>query len=603
MLKYLRMGSKRTKTVWWVLVVVTVFTFLGGFIFLFGSGLDSSNQARMSGALGTVNGEQITHTEYQSAIAEQQMAYRQRFNAEPTEQEAPMVAAQAWRGLVNQHLLTEKANKLGLKASDREVVLTLQAAPPNALVSLPEFQTNGQFDPNKYGAALRNPSLNWAPFEEMVRRQLPVRKVQERMIAAIKLSQPELQEAYHQRFDKTALTLVSVPPLTEAPVKPATDADMDRVYQENIGLFCAPERTQLEILAMPKRYSEEETRVAREQAQSLTDRARRGEDFAQLAKDYSEGPGADQGGELQRVFQPSEFGPELAPRLAGMAKGDVTEPIAEPGRFLVVKCLDRVPDPSSPTPGLKLAQIMITVRAGEQSVRDQLDEMRKLRDRARKVGLAKAATEKSTTTTKTPFFPFGGTPPQLYQAPEVADWGFSAKVGELSSIITTPDGYLLAQVAEHRSAGPAPKADVVEQLRQLAEAKARTEASRPRADQIAKAVTAGATLEAAAQAAGLTATSITGMARTQPDPRMAASPEAVGAAFGAPIGKVVGPLETQMGWLLFRVDSRVEADSVAFEQLKGQVTTEILQRKQNEFMQSWLATLWRGARIKDLRTP
>src|SRR5688572_24959763 len=136
MLKYLRMGNKRTKAIWWALVVVTVFTFVGGFIFLFGSGLDAGYQTQVSGALGSVNGSHITREDYANAVAEQRQAYQQRFNAPPGDQEARMIEAQAWRGLVNQRVLDEKARKLKLLPTDREVVLILQAAPPNVLTSM-----------------------------------------------------------------------------------------------------------------------------------------------------------------------------------------------------------------------------------------------------------------------------------------------------------------------------------------------------------------------------------------------------------------------------------------------------------------------------------
>jgi len=603
MLKYLRMGNKRIKLIWWALVVVVVLTFVGGFIFLFGSGFDTGYQAQVSGALGTVNGEPISRVDLQNAVAEQRAMYRQRFKTDPGGQEGRLIEAQAWRGLVTQRLIAQQAKKLGLKAHDREVLITLQASPPQALLSLPDFQTNGQFDPNKYAAAIRNPNINWAPFEEMVRDQLPVRKLQERMVASIKLSQPELEQAYRRRFERVGLTVVTVPAVFDTQMAAPGDADLDRAYARYKGRFGGPARASLEVLAMPKQFSEDELRAAREQAQNLAHRARNGEDFAQLARDYSEGPGAEQGGEINRVFQPSEFGPELAPKMTGMNKGDVSDPIAQPGGFLVLKVLDRIPDPMSPTPSMRVAQILIMIRPGDEALRQQFETMRKVRDRAKSAGLAKAATEKGLATTKTSFFPFGSTPPQLNEAPNLADWAFNAKKGEVSPIVEGSDAFFLAQVAETREAGASPRADVVEQLRAIAESETRVLAARPRVDQLMQAVAQGKSLEDAARSVGLTAASVPPMSREQPDPRLAASPEAVGAAFSAAAGRILGPIQTPGAWVVMRVDVKVPADTASFEQLKGQITSDILQRRQNDFLQAWTTEVRRGAKVQDLRTP
>lgn len=602
MLKYLRLGNKRVKLIWWILVVVTVITFVGGFIFLFGSGFDTGGPVQSAGTLGSVNGEPIGRVEFQNAVTEQRSLYQQRFKTDPGEQEVRMLEAQAWRSLVTERLLAQQARKLGLKPTNREVVITLQSSPPQSLMGLQDFQTNGQFDPNKYAAALRNPNVNWAPFEQLVREQLPVRKLQERLVTSLKLSQPELEAAYRRRFERIALTIVTVPAAFDSQVAAPGEADVDRTYEKYKGRFSAPARVNLEVLTVPKQFGEEDIRVARQQAEDLVRRVRQGEDFAQLARENSEGPGAQQGGEVNRVFQPTEFGPELGPRMAAMKKGDVSDPIQQPGAFMIVKLVDQIPDPMSPVPSLRIAQIVIKVRASEESLRQQYEMLRKLRDRARSTGLAKAATEKGLTTARTSFFPFGNTPPQLFDAPSLGDWAFGAKKNDVSPIVEGGEAFFLAQLAEVRDPGPAPKADVMDQLKALAAGDARVALARPRAQQIAQAVSQGQSLEQAAGAAGLTPAKVASMSREAIDQRLAMSPEAAGGAFATPVGRVLGPVESPGGWIFLRVDAKLPPDSTSFETIKGQITSDILQRRQNEFLQAWITDQRRGAKIQDLRS-
>ncbi len=118
-----------------------------------------------------------------------------------------------------------------------------------------------------------------------------------------------------------------------------------------------------------------------------------------------------------------------------------------------------------------------------------------------------------------------------------------------------------------------------------------------------QAVAQGKSLEEAGAAAGLTAVKVGAMSRESPDPRLGAAPEAVGRAFGTPVGQVAGPIQVPGGWMILRVDSRAPADTTAYDKLKGQITSDILQRRQNEFLQAWVASQRQGAKIQDLRTP
>jgi parvulin-like peptidyl-prolyl isomerase len=602
MLSFLRGGGKRTKTIWWVLVFVTVVTFLGGFVFLLGAGMDSVNRARMTGAVGTINNETISRTEYQVAVGEQRDAWRRQNGSDPGARDLRTVELQAWRSLVIQRLLAVQARKLGLKPYDHEVVVALRTSPPPQVMESPAFKTDGKFDYSKYQAVLADPGNagEVARLEEETRRTLPMRKLQERLLSSVKLAEPEVLQIYHQRYDRVSATLVLVSPAEgQAPIP--TDADIQRLYEKYKSRFTFGPRTQVEVLRVPKDFGDEEVRSARELATSLVRRIRNGESFAAMARDYSEGPAAERGGEIDRVFAPPDLGAELGPKIAALDTGAVTDPIQDGGGFRIFKLLQKTADPQTGAPGVRMAQILVEVKPNETRLSEQYQSLVKVRNQAAKIGLGQAAAIKAMPTATTGYFDANNAPPELFGAPEAADWALGAKQGAVSPVFQGNDEFVTVQVSQQRAAGPAPREEINEQLRRLAEIDARVEKNKPQADAIAKALAEGKTLEQAASVAGLAASKIDGMTRIQPDPRLAGAPEVVGALFAARPGQVVGPIRLLNGWYFARADGNLPADPALFQQIKGQLTNELLQQRQRAFLNNYLNQIRAQAKVRDLR--
>jgi peptidyl-prolyl cis-trans isomerase D len=602
MLGYLRSGNRRKKLIWWSLIVITTFTFVIGFNFIGGMG-DPGTQARMAGDIGRVNGSGISQADWQTALEEQRISYRQRFGASPADQDLRAVERDAWRALLNERLFAEEAKRAGLQATDGEVLVGMRTNPPTMLLMQPAFQTEGQFDANKYLSALSNPQMGnlWAPFEDMLRESLPVKKLQERLLASIKLTDPELKQAFRDRYERTSATLLLVPP-ADTGRSPGTEEELRKTYELYKTRMASGARTQLEVLAIPIVYADD----AMDMGRSLYERAQRGEDFGQLARDYSEGPNAERGGVIDRWLSPEELGSMVAAAVRAKRPGELIEPMREGSRVMLFKIMDPAQDTSAnrtpPSPGaVKLSQIIVRVRPSGESLTKQRREVQAIASRAKSVGLSKAATEKGQSTFKTSFYDLTNGPSQLIGVPDVADWGLSAKQDEVSQVFEGGDAFVVAQVALQHAAGVPTREEVGDQLRMIADAEARVEMAKARADSVVAAIKAGATLEAAGNSVRLAPMPIM-LTRQQPDPRLSGGPEMIGMLLGAPTGKVVGPVRTSQGWMFARKDAVFSpADSLLNDQLKGQLTTEILSQRQRRFFDGYVEKLRSKAQITDLR--
>ncbi|WP_075720705.1 peptidylprolyl isomerase [Roseburia sp. 499] len=70
-------------------------------------------------------------------------------------------------------------------------------------------------------------------------------------------------------------------------------------------------------------------------------------------------------------------------------------------------------------------------------------------------------------------------------------------------------------------------------------------------------------------------------------------PEFEKAAFEGEIGKVIGPVQTQFGYHLIRVEDKKEGSVIPFEQVKDQIHQQLIQNKQKEVY---------DAKVKELET-
>ena len=72
--------------------------------------------------------------------------------------------------------------------------------------------------------------------------------------------------------------------------------------------------------------NQEETVALLRKAEEIVLRLKKGEDFGKMAREFSQGPGAEEGGDLG-FFKTAQLDPDLLEVLKGMSTGDVTRPV------------------------------------------------------------------------------------------------------------------------------------------------------------------------------------------------------------------------------------------------------------------------------------
>lgn len=136
-------------------------------------------------------------------------------------------------------------------------------------------------------------------------------------------------------------------PITPGPPidVPLTRAEVEQYHRDHIDKYSAPELvTARHILIAPADASPEADRAARARAEDVLRRARAGEDFAKLARQYSDDPATkDKGGELG-TFGRGTMLDAFERAVFALSPGDYApEPVRTTLGWHVIYCMDHVP--------------------------------------------------------------------------------------------------------------------------------------------------------------------------------------------------------------------------------------------------------------------
>jgi peptidyl-prolyl cis-trans isomerase D len=178
---------KNMKWLMWITVALVTVTFLF-------FGIYPSNVG--GGTVAKVGDDVITKDEFNQAYRNIYELYRGLLKDQVNESVSKELKVQALRDLISNKLLSQEANRLGLKVTDEE----LQAA----IVRVPAFAVDGKFDKRRYERALNVISMTPAVFEASERENLLRQKLIQLIRDSVVVPESELEAAFKRRNPKAA---------------------------------------------------------------------------------------------------------------------------------------------------------------------------------------------------------------------------------------------------------------------------------------------------------------------------------------------------------------------------------------------------------------
>jgi peptidyl-prolyl cis-trans isomerase D len=591
------------KYIFWGLAV----TFIGGFVFYESSGLFGRDTGPTIGTtVVKVDGQDVPYGAYQRAIEAAVQAEEQQQGRSLTLDERARIETKTYDEIVTEILLEHEYKKRGISVTKEEIVEYAKFSPPPQYAQLPELQTNGQFDFEKYQRFLRNPQARQQgllqQLENYYRTTIPKQKLFEQVAAGAFVSDARLWQIYQDSHDSAQVSYIAMRPAA-VNTNEITEAEARKYYEAHKSEFDRPARAAVSVISIPLSVTATDSAATRDSLLKLRAQIVAAADqkavFADLAtRTSNDTTSAVRGGELGKSTA-SEFVPQFTAAAKALSVGEISAPVKTDFGWHLIRLDAKAGD------SLSLRHILLTVTMNEAAATraakraDSLSTLAgsaetaaKFDDAAKRLSLP---VMRATTVEGEPLTIAGR------YVPNVSAWAFSGnRAGESSEMFDDATGYYVARLDTIQAAGVATFAEArAEIAERLATERVMDEFMTMGRNMTTSAATNG--FERAAELRALKLEKSGMFSRTMQTEGLGGFNEAVGASFSLPIGATSQPIRTREGVFVVRVDRRIASDSTDFAKQKDQQRGQVLRGMREQMVRDYLEGLRKSASVVDSR--
>ncbi len=521
--------------------------------------------------------------------------------------------------LVFQKEIEFEAKNLGIAVSDQERADRIKQYVPAA------FNGDTFVGMDAYAREVQTRFQLTVPvFEDLVKQGLVEEKFRKLITDGISASPAELQDEFKSQNEKIKLDYVLVKPEDlESKITPAesdikayyeqnkakfqipekrvvryalldltqlrqntvvTDDDLKMAYQQNIQQFQVPNRVHAEHILLLTTGGKTDAEVAetKKKAEDILAQAKKkGANFEDLAKKYSEDPGSKaKGGDLGWVL-PGQMVPEFEKATFSLKVGEISDLIKTQYGFHIIKVLeketahtktfDEVKDQLRPTLLLNKVDQEASKTADHMSADIRQSNKTTLDQLAQKYHLTIAETH-----------PVGPGEPvlELGNGQDVKDEIFQLRQGGLSLPLRTDRGYVVLSLRQSLPAHPGTLEEVRDKVVAELKQQKSSELAQSKANELEKRVKSGEKFAAAAKLLGLDPKTSDLFARNGSVANLGSGKQ-LAPAFALKVGQTGPSLRIGSNWAVYQVAERQESNPADFEKQKKELTDSLLKQKRD----------------------